>query len=249
MSESKEIVNWEERLAQDAKAVAALERPAVSAVSLRSGVMSINDQPVPGNRLPCVVVAAVFENVLYTKQFDPNVVWPPDCFAQSLDGKEMHKHEVCADNEYGPACETCDMFKWGSDTRRPVSKGKACKERRKLAILPATAIADGEIMKAEMAILSVPVTSVRNWGNFVNSVAAEYGRPFWAMLTEISVHPHVKNQFEVRFAANGVVSDKYLGDLSKRVQAGQELLMQPYDLTPPVEQQPPQPAAKSGKKY
>jgi hypothetical protein len=245
VSESKALVNWEEKLREEAKAVAVLERPSITTVSLRSGIMSINEQPVPQNKLPCVVVASVFEHVLYTTPFDPNRVVPPDCFALSADGKGMVKHEVCNDNEYGPECATCEMFAWGSvgkiDPRKQGNKGKACKERRRLALIPAAAIEQGEVAKAELAVLSLPVTSLGNWGNYVNSVAAQYGRPFWAMLTEISVVPHVKNQFEVKFNAMGGIADQYLGDVHTRTTSAQEILMQPYDMTPPaeVERQPP----------
>ncbi len=241
-----ELVNWEEKLANEAKAVAALERPSVSGISLRGGVMMLNDVQVPGNRLDCVVIGAVFEHAYYSKPFDPNNIVAPDCFALSIDGKDMVPHADVPEPQ-GTVCATCPMFAWGSDPK-PNSKGKACKEKRKLALLPASAIKDGEIMKAEMALMTVSVTNVRHWGNYVNQVSAEYGRPPWAMLTEISVTPHPKNQFQINYAARGVVSDQFLGDLEKRAQMALEALLTPYDMTPQPEA-PEKQAPTKGKKY
>lgn len=251
MSESKEIVNWEETMRQEAKAIAAVERPSVTNISTKSGIMSMNDVPIPGNKLPCIVIGSVFENVLYLGQFDAMNIVPPDCFAlgEAIDGQTpiMVKHEACADNEFGPECASCPMFAWGSDTKRPNSKGKACKEKRRLALLPATAVQDGQVAKAEMALISVPTTSVRNWGNFVNLTAAEYGRPPWGVLTQISVQPHQKNNMEMKFECMGVVADQYLAEVYKRLPAAREILMQPYDMTPPAPRQAPQ--TQAGRKY
>jgi hypothetical protein len=248
MSESKEIVNWEEKLAAEAKAVATLERPSLTSVSLRSGVMSINDVAVPGNKLDCVVIASVFEHQYFAKPYDPNNITAPDCFALSLTGKDMVPHDDVPEKQ-STICANCGKFQWGSDPK-PNSKGKACKEKRRLAILPAASLKDGEVLKAEMATMTLPVTSVRNWGNYVNSVAAEFGRPPWAMLTEISVHPHMKNQFEVKFQARGVVSDGYLSDLNKRAIGAADTLMTPYDMSTWGQEPEPQAApAKTNKKY
>lgn len=241
-----EIVNWEEKLAREAKEVAATERPSVSGISLRGGIMMLNDVPVPGNRLNCVVIASAFENAYYSKPYDPNNIVNPDCFALSLDGEGMAPIHV--PEPVNPICVTCGNMAWGSDKSKPNSKGKACKEKRRLAILPASAVKDGEIMKAEMATMTLSVTNVRHWGNYVNQIAAEFGRPPWAMLTEIVVSPHVKNQFEVKYAAMGVVNDQYLGDLEKRAILAREVLMTPYDPpAPQVERQAPEAAGK--KKY
>lgn len=241
-----EVVNWEEKLAAEAKAVAALERPSVSGISLRGGVMMLNDVQVPGNRLDCVVIGSVFEHAYYSKPFDPNNIVAPDCFALSVNGEGMVPHPDVPDPIHDN-CAACPNFAWGSDPK-PNSKGKACKEKRKLALLPASAIKDGEIMKAEMALMSISTTNVRHWGNYVNTVAVEYGRPPWAMLTEISVTPHPKNQFQINYAARGVVSDQYLSDLSKRASMALEALLTPYDMTPQPEAPEKQAPAK-GKKY
>ena len=92
---------------------------------------------------------------------------------------EIHIHRVGRTGRVGQqggaeglALNLASMDEMGSvgkiDPRKQGNKGKACKERRRLAIIPAAAIKDGEIAKAELAVLSLPVTSLGNWGNYVN---------------------------------------------------------------------------------
>ena len=50
-------------LAQEAKAAAAVERPAVGRIGLKSGVMTYAGQPVAGNKMEAVILAASFRNV------------------------------------------------------------------------------------------------------------------------------------------------------------------------------------------
>lgn len=247
MSESKELVNWEEKMAAEAKEAAALERPSVTGLSFRSGMMSINDVPVPGNKMDCVIVAAVFENAFFSKPYDANNIVPPDCFALSSAKEDLVPHADVPEPVHAQ-CLGCPNMEWGSDPK-PNSRGKACKEKRRLAIIPAVSIKDGEIIKAEIATATLPVTSVRNWGNYVNQVAAEFGRPTWAVLTEISVVPHIKNQFEVKFTCRGLVSTEYLADLNKKTDLALPLLMTPYDMSQ-LGKEPEQKApTKTGKKY
>lgn len=250
MTDNNAVIPWEERLAAEAKNVASVERPSVTGMSFRSGVMSINDVPVPGNRLNVVVLASAMLNTLYKKPYDPNQIVPPDCFALALmptDGSprpDMIPHEVVPNKE-AEACDICPNFKWGSDPR-PGSKGKACKERRRLVFIPATSIAQGEVEKAEIAICELPVTSVGNWGTHVNRCAAEFGRPPWAVMTEISVIPDMKTQFKVLFDVKGLVNVEFLDALNKKALSSVPSLLVPYDMTPPEPQKAP---ATGNKKF
>jgi len=250
MAEDKALIPWEERLANEAKNVASMERPSITGMSFRSGMMSINDVPVPGNKLNIVVLASAVEHALYTKPYDPNVIVPPDCFALAIvptDGSprpDMIPHSDVPEPR-AEACDICEFFKWSSDPR-PGSKGKACKEKRRLVFIPATSVADGEIEKSEVAMCGLPVTSVKNWGNYVNRCAAEFGRPPWAMLTEISVVPDMRTQFQVKFEAKGLVNSEYLDALHKKAQTSLNVLLTPYDMT---QQAPPAAPSTGSKKF
>src|SRR5882762_1148947 len=228
-------VRWDEKLAESAKEVAKLERPALSQISLRAGMMTYQKQPVPGNKLLVVIVASCFENKLFKGKFDPNKYEAPSCYALSLTGENMAPHEDAKDKE-SEVCETCEQNKWGSAGGG--SKGKACKQVRRLALIPAGALQDGNVASAELAVMSIPVTSARNWANYVNAIAAEHQRPPWGMLTEIRTEPDAKTQFQVKFEAKGMVAEDYLPQIYKRVAPAAQTLLTPYDDSGVVAQAP-----------
>lgn len=227
-STKKEVVSWKDKMAAEAKDVASIERPVTSNISLRGGVMSYMDTPVPDNRLPCVVVASVFENSWYDRPFDPDNIRAPSCFAFSADGESMAPHES-SESPQSETCAACDHNKWGSAPGN--SRGKACKNVRRLAVLPVTALDDADkVAEAEMAMMKLPVTSVSNWRVYVNKVAASYQRPAWGVITEISVERDPKTQFKVHFDCIGVIEqDDLLASLNGKVSAANEMLNTPYE--------------------
>lgn len=228
-------VRWDEKLAEAAKEVAKLERPAISQISLRAGVMTYQKNPIPGNKLPVVILASAFENKFFKGKFDPNKYEAPACYALSSTGEAMKPHPDAKEPQ-SEACEGCEQNKWGSAGNN--SKGKACKEVRRLALIPAAALKDGNVATAELAVLSIPVTSAKNWANYVNSIASEYQRPPWGMLTEIRTEPDPRTQFQVKFQVLGSVNDEYLPAIHKRIDSAIQVLLTPYDETGVVAQAP-----------
>jgi hypothetical protein len=245
-------VAWEEELANEARDVAVLERPKFANFSIRSGILAYQGVAIPGNNMDCVVVASGFEQRLYEGAFDPDNPSSPVCFALSLSGEDMAPHEKSKDPK-ADSCAECPNNKWGSAMRdgRP-SRGKACKSVRRLILIPKTAIEQAKgVDKAEMGMLSVPVTSVSNWANYVNLCSAQYKRPPYAMLTNVGVKPHMKNQIEVTFNPAGLIMDQetVLAVRNKQEMARQ-VIMAPYDSAESAERAPEEAAApKKGRKY
>lgn len=225
----QEVVNWKDKMSGDAKAVAKAERPETGRISLQSGMMTYEGNVIPGNVLTCVVIATAHENVIYRGDFDPGKVVAPDCFALSLDGKHMIPHAVVPD-PINAVCQTCDMLKFKS---APNKKGKWCKEKRRLILLPIdkTASSPEDIAEAEMASMTIPVMSVKNWSTYVNDLRTRYDRPPWGVLTEISVVPDPKTTFKVFFKdLTTVDDDAALGAIHNRIEAAVEFAMTPYDM-------------------
>lgn len=228
-------------LASHAKDAAAKERPSVGRISLKSGVMSYEGNPVAGNKMEVVIVGGAYRNVFYAGRYDPNNIVNPNCFALGEEQDEMEAHEN-VDDEFVPkddpekprdemrprACNGCSMNAWGSSLTG--GRGKACKETRRLMLLPATDLEDVEgVMKSEMAILDVPVTSVRNYANLVNS-AATMGFPTWAVVTMIEVVPDAKTQFQVKFTPlRPAGGEETIRSLMKRRDEAMRLALVPYD--------------------
>lgn len=226
-------VQWEEELAKHASEVAALETPKLANFSFRAGVLAFNGVAIPGNKLRCIIVASAFVHRLYEGAFDADNPQSPICFALSLSGEDMAPHEL-SQNPQSDTCETCENFKWGSAEK---GRGKACKAGRRLIAIPESALVNG-VAKAEMGMATLPVTSVRGWGNYVNALATQYRRPPWAMLTEMSVVPDVKTQFQVKFEPVGMVENEHLGAIQKKIELANAVLLAPYEFSESVEKKP-----------
>ena len=228
-------------MAKYAKDEAAAERPSVSKIGLRGGMLAYGGQPITGNVLPCVILVAAHRNAYYDQPFDPNNLQNPVCFALSEDGEGMEAHENVPDENVPKddpekeratdrSCTGCAMNAWGSDPKVN-SRGKACKETRRLVVIPASALTSAEdCLKGELAVLDIPVTSGSNYRNFVNGVAASANVPPWIVMTHISTERHPKNQFMVTFTPMSVVADPAVIDaLRRKKDEALRLALLPYD--------------------
>lgn len=222
-------------LMASAKQAAAKERPRVGRISIKSGIMSYEKQPVTGNKMDVVIVGGAYRNTLYKGAYDPDTVKNPDCYALSEEEEGMAPDPGAESPEH-PTCKGCRMAEWESvrifnpTTKR---KGKACKQGRRLILLPANATTtDEDAIKSEMAILDVPVTSVKNYSTLVNVLATTINLPVWAVVVTVEVKPHAVNQLEVIFTPVRPISDeKVLRALMKRRDEALRIALTPYEGT------------------
>lgn len=234
-SKTTAIVKWDEALAARAQMAKKAEESVStgSFISLKSGVMSYNGNPVPGNKLDVVVVDAILENHYFDGAYDPNTPQSPSCYAFGRDEDEMSPHEK-VDEPFSEKCKGCPNNEWGSaDTGR----GKACKNVRRLAVIPADALDGGAegVEEAAIAYLKVPVTSVKAWAGYVNQLAAA-NKPPLAFVTEISVTPDAGSQFKVNFKAKESIEDgELIGALLAKAGVVEQTIAFPYQ---PVEEAP-----------
>lgn len=236
-------IKWDEELAKHANKIAATERPAVGRLAFRGGVMTYQGQSIPGNKLNVVILThakehALYQNVIDQRPFDPNNPENPICFALAQEDGEMIPHPQALKKQ-APSCADCQYNAWGSAPNG--GRGKACKENRRLLLIPASAVVSrdpasgqmfaapaGSVKKAESATASIPVTSVKNWANYTAQLAGEYQRPPWAMITEVSAVPDSRSVFKVNFAPVSHVAEAHLGDLMQRSQSSAAIIMTPY---------------------
>ena len=242
------------KLAEEAKAAAAVERPAISRISLKSGVMTFGGQPIAGNKMEAVILAASFRNVWYAGRYDPNNIVNPNCFALSETDEGMAPHPVVSQPPHA-TCQGCPKNEWGSDPNG--GRGKACKQTRRLVLIPGTAIEDQTdpvkaTQTAEMAVLDLPVTSVKNYSGYVNSLAAATKLPPYAAIAQISVVPDAKTQFKVQFQPmRAIPSMQLLEAVQARLESAKALALEPYEETNNADPEEPAPdnAPKKAKKY
>lgn len=239
--QTKDLVNMDEYLASLVKEATANEKPSGSMIGCRAGVLSYNGTPIPNNKLECIVVGSVHSNMYYDKPFDPDNPQNPICYAYSMDGKEMAPHPS-ATQPQADSCEDCPLNQWESDPKG--GRGKACKNTRSLAVIPADTTTE-EIATSEIAVLKLPVMSVKNWSMYVQKCAALHNRPPLAMYTRIGTVPDQKSQFRVTFEDIDPVPLDMVHPLVAQTERVREVLFKEYE----ANQEPLEKPEKKGKKF
>lgn len=246
-----DIVKWDEELAKYADQSAATEASTGSGLqsfSLRSGVLSIDDNAMPNNEMAVIVLDSILENVFYLEDYDPDNPVPPSAYALGRDEDTMRWSDDSIPEMETPdgmekiAGELCNdtwINSWGSADK---GRGKACRNIRRLLLIPAGTIDkktgafeliedEEHYASVKPAFLKVPPTSITNWANYVKQLKASLRKPPFAIATRIKVVPDGKSQFKVTFEALEEVPEALLGVMLKRHKEAEELIMQPYDLS------------------
>ena len=236
-------VNLDDLLQGLAKEATSVERPSVSTIGTRAGQLTYNKVAVPNNKMDAIIIASTHSNMYYTESFDPDAPVNPTCYAYSATGTDMKPHPSVATPQHDN-CAECPHNKWGSAEK---GRGKACKNTRVLALVPAD-VKPEEVPVCELAVLKLPVTSVENFSNYVNKVAVLYKRPPLGVVTTISTKPHPKHQFHVEFDQAGIVAPELLQGLIERRDSALATLEREYSPNEPNEEKaaPTKPNNKLG---
>lgn len=222
MSKSKELAAWQQAIATDAKKVAVNEGNDSSAITIQHGTMMYHEQPIPGNQLEVIIIGSIAENCYYTGAYDPDNISSPTCFAQSIDPNEMTPHENVLEKQ-AENCQVCPLNEFGSK-----GKGKACKNYRKIIMIPADTKPE-DVATAEMAYIKVSPTSVKNWRKYAQQLVASAGIPPWAAKTRIRVVPDKKTIHQVLFEGIGPIQDEeLLAAIHGRIPEAETKLLTPY---------------------
>lgn len=225
MAENKNaVVSWSDKLAGMADEV--LDEVGADKgqfIGTRGGVLSFGGAPIPGDEMAVIIMDSIHENAYYTGKFDSENPAPPVCFAFSRTGKEMAPHELSSAPQC-TKCEGCDKDEWGSaDT----GKGKACKNIRRLGLLPIGSFTKDNdfvmtdtpatcIATSEIGFLKIPVTSVKNFTNYVKTIGTAGRRPPFAVITKIKTVKDAKTSFKIIFEKVCDVPDELMDAVIER---------------------------------
>ena len=252
-SKTTALVPWEQEMAAAAAKQASKEKPAgiSKAISIRGGVLSIDDNPVEDNELRVIVLASVHENQYYTGAYNPNTPQIPTCYSfgdpEADEPEDSMAPHPDAEEAQSEACANCWANEFGS---ADAGRGKACKNVRRLVMITEDALESADdLSSAEVRILKVPVMSVKNWGQYVRSkLGTEINRPHWAVVTKIKVVPDPKSQFKVQFSFEELINfDQDLYDaMKKKIVEVTEQATQPYQ-KPAEEPAPPPRGGRNAK--
>lgn len=261
------LEKYQKRLAAKAETAASEEKTGGNFITTRGGILKYGEEELPGNEMLVVILDSIHENTFYPDKFDPDVMLPPLCFAFGRVEKDLQPHDNVPDPDDDEAedsffklqsewCSDCPHAEWGSaDTGR----GKACTNRRRLAVIPAGRFTQTGRKKSEtemevfddpdhfrdadIAFLKLPVTSTKAWSKYVHKLNKEHQVPPFAVLTHVYIESHPTKQFEFFFEEVEVIDDPDLLEiLFARNEEAMKLIEQPY--TEPTDEEAEQPKAK-----
>lgn len=229
------------------------QRESGNFISTKSGVLTYRagdeDIELPGNQLLAVILDAVHENTFYEGVYDADNPQPPVCYAYTRNKKDgMYPHESMQNHpDYFDAksdtCNTCPNNEWGS---ADVGKGKACKNRARLALIPAGMFVPRpksrdfdielfdkpqDMTQADILMLKLPPTSVAEWEKYVQQIGASVRRPPYGVITRVYIEPHAKHQFHVKFEMIEPLPDDLFQAVFARQQEAGKTIITAY--TPP----------------
>lgn len=245
-------VAFDAELAKQAMAYRAAEAASVTGnfISMRGGVLQYKGAPIEGNKFSCVILASVFENDWYKDAFDPDNPTAPNCyaFATTLDGLKPHAEAGDPQGDANHLCAACWANGWGSgvDARGKATRGKACQNRRRLAVIPVDKNFDAESAQAaEIAYVRIPVMSCPGYSLHVTNIADMLKLPPYGVVTEVSIVPDAKSQFRVLFKAGAKIERSVLGALFQRAAEAAKAITFPY---PKLTGEATKPAKRTAKK-
>jgi hypothetical protein len=251
-----QVANYDEELARLAQQYASAEASAggLQWFTVKGGVLTFAGSPIPGNAVAVIIADMVMENSFYEGIYDADNPQPPTCFSFSREEKTMEPHPqvVEAGNAQHGSCRGCEFNEFGSaDT----GKGKACKNTRRLALLPCGTLDDrGKLIlpddpreyleRADFGFYRPPVTSVRGLSNYVTKINNVFHLPPFGVYTKMSVLPDAHNQFSVVFEPLDKVPRDLLPVVMARNVEAAKVIELPYPLPSTEEPEPKKPEPK-----
>lgn len=248
-----EMEQWEKDLLADAQKAQKQEAGVGfgNFFSTQGGVLKLNDAPIPGNEIAVCVLDSVVAKAFYAQKFKPGVFATPSCYAFSRD-ENLVPHEAVKE-PCSESCLTCPNNVRGTADGGERA-GKACADRRRLAVIPVGTMSRGvfqpatdseTLQHAEIAFLSVPPTSLKAWAGYVKGVAASVSRPPYAVFTSIKLAPDAKDQFHFEFVMLAKAPNELIPLLRARHAEAEATIIFPY---PTMEGTPEVPAGKPAKR-
>lgn len=256
-SKSNALVKWDEELAKQAEIAAGMEANTGGGqfFSLKGGILSWQDAPLPNNQMAVVILDSIFETTYYEGEYDPDTPQSPTAFAFGRDEKTLTWHENSDPEFAGKLCCESEVCQWGSADR---GRGKAARETRRLALIPAGTfnqngkfeMFDDEEHFASTAIgfMKLPVTSVKGYASFVKQVAGALRRPPFGIVTKVKVVPDPKTQFKVVFEPIMNIPDELMGTIMQRHEEAKSTIDFPYQPVDEEQAAPPKRGSRAAQK-
>jgi hypothetical protein len=178
---SQQIVLTDEIKALLAKAAedqGAAEISSIPYMSIKGKKFSIGDEKL-GTTLDVVILADMYDYSYYDRDYDPDTITPPACFAIGSVLSEMMPHETSPDKQ-SATCQSCPKNEFGSAKN---GKGKACRNGRRLLV---AAVTNNQPNLGDLAIINIPPTSLKAYARYTKNITVVHKLPTWAVITKLT---------------------------------------------------------------
>jgi len=138
-------------------------------IQLKNKEFTLPDGQKSSGPLECIILDFAWFMVHYPGVYNSNNPQQPDCFAvgrENPEGGNLGPHESAA-KPYHSDCKDCPKNEWGS---APSGKGKACKNQRRLIVVPPNFDESTEPMT-----MYVSPGGLKNFDKYVSRLNNEHG--------------------------------------------------------------------------
>lgn len=184
MSKKQEVLDIQAQLRAELDTLKdRVEPPAGYMISTKAKTFTLPDGSADDGPLVCVVLDWITANTYFEGIYNPKDIKPPVCWALGRNVKEVaaSKNVPKPQSDKTGLCKDCKQNEWESDPKG--GKGKACKNTRRLLVVPANAKED-----ASPWVLSVSPTALKHFDKYVNTLSDTGVHPI-EVITEISFEP------------------------------------------------------------
>jgi hypothetical protein len=188
--------------------------PAGNRISLKGRVFTMPDGSTNPGPIAAVILDWRSHNQYWAGPYDPNQAEDPICWAISRTYDALAPSPDAPERQ-AERCSNCPKNVFGS---APNGKAKACKNARRLAIVPADATLETEPM-----ILTTSPTAISAFESYVIGLAASVGRMPVEVVTHIAFKPDADWPTLV-FGKPKPLTDKQLGIMMKLREKAQPAL-------------------------
>jgi hypothetical protein len=170
-------------LAKAAEDQGAAEISSIPYMSIKGKKFSIGDEKL-GTTLDVVILADMYDHSYYDRDYDPDTITPPACFAINSVLSEMTPHETSPDKQ-SASCNTCPKNEFGSAKN---GKGKACRNGRRLLVAAVTKLDHDQYQPnlGDLAIINIPPTSLKAYARYTKNITVVHKLPTWAVVTKLT---------------------------------------------------------------
>lgn len=209
---STDIADIREQIANDiAKMRERVEAPSSNKIGLKNKQFSIPGKDPQAGPITGVIIDFTTKHVLYRDSFNEQNPSPAICWAIGNNIKTLAPSPMASEPQ-STDCASCPKNQYGTASN---GKGKACQNRRVLAVLPP----DGN---HETPLLTIEVSpgGLKNFDDYIWKLGSEGKTPV-TVVTEISMDPSVSYS---KLMFKEVGENPLLGEHYGRLQQARDLI-------------------------